>query len=378
MRQWLFILFLLGCCWANLPQGYAQEDVVVKNLNSDWVVFDEESGVYVPYFKNYHGNVTRVHLLLEQKRWASFTLQIQSNPKVRVFVNNKLIDFVEGNEAFYQISTLAQPAQDTLLVTLYHPENRLFPLHTNIVRYQTITDTSLKGDRFIQPHLRNRNLDRNLFTFLSIILLGVFAFFSRIPNPIFDFDYLRRYLVGFTKSINQGTRINGLSFLVFNVVFCFSLAFILMVLNRFTSFSKDTNIPFLPFTDTALGKFLSYCSFILMFLAGKYLVIWLLSILYDFRKILNIHIQEFMNVNQIYCILLIFGGVLLNFSSFPNPFTAYSWGITFVVSTILFSSFLTIYRINKVLPFRKVYLFSYLCATEFLPALVLVRLLLGN
>ena len=53
----------------------------------------------MPYFENYHGNVTRIHLLLEQKRWASFVLQVQSNPGTRVFVNNKLIDVIEQEDA---------------------------------------------------------------------------------------------------------------------------------------------------------------------------------------------------------------------------------------------------------------------------------------
>lgn len=378
MRQWQLIIWVLVGLGMFPKDTFAQDDVVVKNLRGDWVVFDEELNVYVPYFENYHGNVSRIHILLAQKQWSGFTLQIKSNPNARIFINNKLINRLENNEVFFLVDEIAQSKKDTLLLTIYHPENQLFPLKTQILRYQTITDSSLQGDKFIQPHLRNRNLDRNLFTFLSIILLGVFAFFSRIPNPIFDFGFLRRYVSGFTKSINQGSRINGLSFLVFNLVFCFSLAFTLIVLNRFTSFSKDTTIPFLPFTDTAFGKFLSYCAFVLMFLGGKYLVVWLLSILYDYRKILNIHIQEFMNVHQIYCIILIFFGVLLNFSSFPDPLIAYRWGIGFIISTFLFSSFLTTYRINKVLPFKKIYLFSYLCATEFLPALVLVRLLLGN
>ena len=366
------------CLVALAQLTYAQEDVVVKDLNNSWLVHDEELNIFVPYFERYHGNVTRVHLLLKPKDWAGFTLQIHSNPSTHLFINNKLIDRLEEKERFYQIDDLPNFGADTLLITLYNPKNELFPLDTKILRYRIVSDTSLKGDRFIQAHPRNRNLDRNLFTILSIILLGAFAFFSRIPNPIFDFGYLRRYMLSFTKSINQGSRINGLSFLVFNLVFCFSLAFTLMVLNRFASFNQDADIPFLPFTNTALGKFLSYFLFVFLFLLGKYLLILLASILYDFRKILNIHIQEFMNVNQLYCVVLIFGGVLLNFSSFPNPYTAYQWGIGFIVFSFLFSSFLTTYRINKVLPFRKIYLFSYLCATEFLPALILAWFLLGN
>jgi len=92
----------------------------------------------------------------------------------------------------------------------------------------------------------------------------------------------------------------------------------------------------------------------------------------------NIHIQEYMNVNQFHALLLILMAVMLNFSKLSQPLLIYNLLLFTVISTLLISSFLVSYRIIKAVPFRKIYLIAYLCATEILPAFVLVKFLIEN
>jgi hypothetical protein len=113
---------------------------------------------------------------------------------------------------------------------------------------------------------------------------------------------------------------------------------------------------------------LSVASFVIV----KYLSISLMGILYHDRHILNLHFQEYMTSSYIFSVLAQLAILLTNTrAQFLTPDIG-DLSYVMIACMALPSLFLT-YRLNKSVSYRKIYLFSYLCTTEYLPLLLFIK-----
>jgi hypothetical protein len=348
----------------------AQQAGQVRRLDAYWQMYDEASGLYVSYLPAYETQAKRLHLLLDWQAVGRYYLVLEAPGATHLFANNRLVESLPGTAQPFSLplERLERYAGvgGELLITLYAPNG--FPSPPGALLSRRPAQRNLSEGRHeyrTAIPLAGRERQQAL-AIMGVGVLAVFAAFYRIPNPIFNLDYLRRYLAGFTKIKSEGGRINTVSFFLFNIFYAITLAYLMVVVAAGGEGLSEPAI---------MRRGLSLFGWVLAFLGGKIALLWILSLLYDYRKAMNIHVQEFMNVNQIYCMAMLLAVGTLYFSNILQD--GFWRGMAFYAlwASLLLTGALVSYRINKTLPFRKVYLFSYLCGTEFFPALVLIKLL---
>lgn len=376
--QVLLLLLSIGIVDAN-----AQQTTIIRSLTDEWQVYNEEENTYVPYLPKYHASTSQLHLLLITTAIEPYYLTIESTGATHLFLNNQLLDVLnpsfgqgQSSKITFSIASLLALGQDSsqqLMLSLYGASTQpLSVSNTYISKYGTQVNVAKARQDYTALQPRVINYYQSTLVLLGVGLMAVFAVFYRIPNPIFNLSYLSRYLSGFTKAKSEGGRIDSISFILFGIFYGLVLAYFLTLnqsINIISPENTDRSFDIL----TAFGQMFLW---LLIFLFIKFTIVWLTGILYDNRKAFNIHVQEFMNINQIFSLGLLVTTGALHFSNslvYPHIQEIAS---TLLWVSLLISALLVSYRINKTLPFKKVYLFSYLCGTEFFPVLVLIKFLI--
>jgi hypothetical protein len=366
----LFILFL----FSNLCI-MAQSLNLVESLDDQWIVYDDELGNYVPYLQNYHGDVAKKHLLLDTKKWQDFYLQVEASESVLIFVNNTLFEKIKDGEI--NISFKELPADNSVLLTVFRQPFLPKELKASILQYEELIPKFNDSQKAIEKRAENSLSDRDTYTILTIIMLAGMSLLSRTSIPILNAPALSGYINYFFKRKAPEARVNALAFLAFITFYGLGFSYYYIIITSLRGNNSGLQ-EYLIFPNSILGSFLSLFLLMSLFLIARFAFMLLMSILYDFRKATTIHVQEFMNIYQIYLVILVILGGILHFSILSNPAFAYQISLAFVVLTNILNIVLVSYRINKAFPFKRVYLFSYLCATEILPTLFLINFLVEN
>ncbi len=366
----LFIFFLVS----NLCI-VAQSLNLVESLDDQWIVYDDELGNYVPYLPNYHGDVAKKHLLLSVEQWKDFYLNIEASEGTLIFVNNTLFQKVEEGKINIPLKDLS--ADTSVLLTVFKQPFLSAELKASILQYEELVPGFEGAQKAIERRAEKSLSDRNTYTILTMIMLAGMALLSQSSIPILNSSGLSSYVSYFFKRKAPETRVNALAFLTFITFYGLGFSYYYIIITSL----RDSNSglqEYLIFPNSILGSFLSLFLLMSLFLIARFIFMLLMSVLYDFRKATTIHIQEFMNIYQIYLVFLVVLGGILHFSVLSNPSLIYKIALAFVIFTSILNVVLVSYRINKAFPFKKVYLFSYLCATEILPTLFLINFLIEN
>ena len=375
------LLLCLFFALIGLQRAQGQSTDLVESLTEDWMLYDESESIFVPYLPSIHRNVQQLHLPLRLSDYEGFYLTVKAGGATHLWVNNRLIHAfdLESGESSITIKISEWKGYyekgDTSMVTLYaQAQQPLQRPQAYVSQYPEQANLVERRGDVLRPKPKPEVSSRYTVTLLGVGVLAVFAVFYRLPN-IFNMPYLSRYLAGFTKVKNEGNRIDSLGFLLFLIFYGLAIAYLFALLSPSVLSEAMKSEPE-GLSWLLLKQFLQLFLWIQAFLAAKFLIIWLLTNLYDYRRALSIHVEEFMSIHQIYAIgalamagVLHFSNTLLSVGAEQAPQYAF-WG------SMLLGNVLVAYRINKNLPFRKVYLISYLCGTEFFPTLVLIRFLI--
>jgi hypothetical protein len=185
-------------------------------------------------------------------------------------------------------------------------------------------------------------------------------------------------LGSFLKGKNQIKRLSTPSFLFFLLYYGLALSFVIMFLSIYSNKISYTNF----FVEAAtledrIEVFLLLTASIIALIVSKYGLIWVLGSLYNDRNIINLHFQEYMNISQLFCVvwlsvILLANSVATTISPITIDLLVYFFGFCMLLQSILMS-----YRINNGVIHKKLYLFSYLCASEYLPLFLSAKLLMN-
>lgn len=372
-------LFLLAPHFSLGQQG----GNTIRLLTDEWQVYDEDEKLYVPYMPNYHSSPSQLHLLLSTASLEAFYITIKAKGATHLFTNNQLLyvfDSMATNnkeiEITISIADLLKTQKDStnqLMLSLYAAnEQELDVISTSISKYNAQANIADVSHAYWERKEKPKSIYQSTLSLLGIGLLVVFAIFYRITTPIFNMNYLSRYLSGFTKTKSEGGKINSTSFVLFGVFYALVLAYLLTLIQPFDPLNLGNHT----FSTEILRSFGELVLWIITFLFIKFTLVWLTGMLYDNRKVFNIHVQEYMNINQIFGIGLLVSAGALHFSNGLVYSTIRENSFIVTCIAMIISGLLVSYRINKTLPFKKVYLFSYLCGTEFFPVLVLIKFLM--
>ena len=161
------------------------------------------------------------------------------------------------------------------------------------------------------------------------------------------------------------------------LVLLFALSFALLL----TAIHTDLqNLPllrrFFNVPETAIvARVLLYTGIITVFVFGKYLYVAIMAYIFDLLPLVDVQYREFLRTTLLggLCLPLVLLLYLSLNSSFP---TMVAWAATAAIGIVLVG---TVLRVGSTLhqhaSLLNLHLFAYLCATEVLPLLVLLKLI---
>jgi hypothetical protein len=392
------LLFLATAGQAEISPGeqraYVEKNYfVVHELQYDWQVYDRKYTAYVPYLREKHDNVSSASIPVDLNAYQGYEFVFYTNQEVYVFVNAALHKrFNAGSWMVFPIDSLRTIYQNTLpqeagrspshiFLTFYSPSGAL-PLQTGLIGHRK--DVQDKISSTAVPILTVLPKRTSVFNYFLIIvclfILASYAFLYNLHPVAFNRFYsIKSFFAGsYRDGVPPiGKPLNGIN-LLFLLNHSFLLALLYMMIregSRRLFFSDQVlrtqeNLLDYLFNFGVIG-FLIF--FLLIF---KYAGTYVLGSLFRLDKVVDVHFFDFIHYSKVFYTLLVPVLVLIFTSYLSYIDRVESLCTVIIIGFALLRILLISFRLNKLVPDRNLYLFSYLCVTELVPLLTGIKLLL--
>lgn len=222
---------------------------------------------------------------------------------------------------------------------------------------------------------------RDIAIAISALLLATYAV-SRMAFPkmfatVYDFSKLLNFKL--KDEFGSNIRLLSTESLYFSIILSASTSFVVLVL--FFGLNQIEGLALVPwlipksFGMGILIWLLMTATFQLVFLI-KYLFIWMMGSLFNLPPSTSRHFQEIQSLNNCYVLAMTVLCSLVVYSNYSFPALLIN---TILIGTVIYLLYrlLNIYfKLEHLKLYSKLYIFSYLCSTEIVPAIVGIKLLL--
>lgn len=349
---------LVGCLLVCFTACFGQEQVTNEiDLGSDWKSF--ENGRYVSYQS---GNSKVIYFSVDPSIARGSSLSIEGDFPKSIFIGDQLIGTTDKAVVF-PMDSLANVFAPPLVFGVYsksRPTTKLI-----------ITQTEP------MPIFPRSNQAFSNFVVLGILVLSTFFTGLLYANPKLTLDYVN--VVRFVSiqereetltAIRTGARINFIYYL-----FCsLALAFLILTLGQ----PLYARLNFFPTSQSTVLDFFSYqiklTAIIFSLILSKLLAISLFSRMFRAKEISDFQFFNTMRVLMISALLI--SGVALLYTMFGSAHLPhYFFILKAVVVLLAFNVVILFFKLLQKVPFRFSHLFSYLCASEIIPLVILIKVL---
>lgn len=367
-RACIHLLLILGCWIGFASLRAADTTVVVRHFEREWLWYDQSSGLYQPYIPGYSPAQHTLHLYEDWSLYDGSALEVITEMRCAIFLNNVLLGHTAEGQWHIPVKALAKP-NDKALLSIYADQVGHLP-QVRIVRKVPQADRQEQ----IAPatggamKARSASVAREAYLLMGILTLGLFAVMRHVSSlALADWKSLWRYIETFAQLKTIVKRIDNVSFLLFAVLQWGCYTFVFMLLDAMRG--PEERI----FGAGFWASLSSVSMLVLLYMVVSTLLLQLLSGLYHDRSLSNVHLQERLKIMQLYSLIILVAG-LLGVLALPTwaPGELRDWSYVFAAS-LFGANGLVVYRVQRQVAFQKVYMFSYFCATEFVPVFVLVK-----
>jgi len=349
-------------------------NIVVENLKQEWLVSSVQNSNFSPYVKEIHSPVL-IHFYLNLNKYKEYYLSLDIPDNTSLFIENKIVGFYENAQTknFPIDSLLNEYGLNHILITIFSEENLPEVLLSNVVDFSPKKNTGMNKVDFSSPvRMLNDFNDFNLLSVLLIIILGISIRTSQEKLFKEYFNVRKIFTLNFKSealySVSFLSTQNLISLLYYGLIVGFSIT------NFVVWITPDSILSF--WDNPTLGSLvfaiiLSLAVTFIMVL--KYPMLILITNIFVFRKATTIHYYEYLRFSFIISLMLfilsiinnVYQGILI--SNFTHQL---GWLLVFLV--IARSIFIYL-KLIKLKSFRKLHLFSYLCSTEIIPLIILLK-----
>lgn len=384
LRQWLLVSLL---AWGSLSHAAAAEyrplpPAAAPGLSADnWLLHDATGNRLILYLPGYHAPAHAYYQWVRLLPRQPFQLSFAAAPGLSLFLDNQLL-FTAAKAGRYTIDLAAQatpaPASRPHLLAVWQPEG-----YPSLSTFTSEVAVAAARTAVRQPAVASRAVLRippaqseNVLLVL-LLLLGLLYGVVRSAYPaglarVFQVNEL----FGSSAEPQSFLARPAFTWLNLGLVLLFSLSLALLLTALHTDFSslpllqQVLNVP----DSTIVMRVLLYTTLILTFILSKYLLVELLSYIFDLRLLVNLHYREFLRTTLLLGLLLPLVLLLyLGLNGRWTPIVGLANGFVLLLLT------LTVLRVARTLHQRasllNLHLFAYLCATEVLPLAVLLKLI---
>ena len=357
-----------------------------NQLNSDWLVYQPQQAHFSLYIPAYHKQVGALYQWVNIRKDRPFRINFTAKKDLCIFLNNKLI-FTADSAATYaldlsqaiQAESTTKKQANRYLLCLWHPTEQ-----PNINIFRNEGDIKLPTDSPKQKTtIANKyrsSINYNAFI-IFLLLIGLIYGWLRTTytsdfRSLFSVSNLLR-----PSALEEGflaKPISSWSSILFIIAFALSFALLIVAIHTNIQNIVIFNRLFSVSEADITSKILFYTIFIFSFILFKYLFLHLMGYIFDLTALVSLQYREFIRT-------LLFLGMFLPLimmlylalnTSMPKTVLLIS---TLAVSSILIITVLRIfYTLNKKVSLRNLHLFSYICATEIIPLIILLKLIVFN
>ena len=353
----LLILFFLsaGSVWSQSTEK-------IKDLRSFWKVSEDDRLV------DYQGqHVHTIHLLVTDQ-FNSGVISIKAPGEFTLFIDGQL-QLRAKSEFRLNVDSLRAMREGTLVLSIFQNRN------VKTIQTDFIVRASLENERFTRGPT-----DFNDFVILSALLLfGFFVILFR-SNTRLTTDYLNLAKV-FSIQEREEAIVTGRIGSSVNILFFVFISLLCGLLLMITfhwgppvlHFSSKVSIQS---TAAAFIGWLLFSITIFSVLITKLLLIWLMSSLFGFKGV--VRFQFFNFIRSLYVVSVLMSIALLGYFIFEMEKTNFFY---FLLASaggfMILSAFFLYFKLLTRTSSSVFHLFSYLCGSEIIPLMILIKVLLN-
>jgi hypothetical protein len=381
LRAFLLVLLLSLGQLAQAVEYRPLPSAPRGGLTSDWLIHDELGNRLVLYLPNYHAPAHAYYQWLTIRPNKPLPISFTARQGLSLFIDNQLV-FTARTPASYTVD-LAQllPAGATggsHLLCVWQGEAM-----PNLASFGNVTTSPVtpKGKPaaaplLAQPRPRGHQGQTVFLCFLLVIGLA-YGGIRATYQPGFARIYQVEGLWGKATAEQDFLTKPTITWLNLGLVLLFSLSFALLLVAIHTNIQSIVILRRLfdvPESAIVL-RVLIYTALIAAFVIGKYLFLELMGYIFDVTDLVMVQYREFVRT-------ILFMGLFLPLVMFLYlglnqrlPETVL-WVSNGVVSLLLVGSVVRVARtLHRKASLLNLHLFSYLCATEVIPLVILLKLI---
>lgn len=375
--RYIWIIFIILSSANLFAQTIFSDSMRVSRLEDAWLVFDKKHETYLPYLSKIHGQVNKLHLLVDSSLYRKYYLFLEGKKGSHLFINNNLsYSFLQNQNLYLNMDSLVKVLRNkVLLFTYYNPlfiEN--IPQASIYMKPPNHSQDLLesKGSSFKK---KREQKHRDFLVLTSILVLVVMSIIKKLYQNRQDFFSIIKYLSNFFKPNFQIKKLQILDFLWFLVYYGLSISFIILFLASYSSNNPNYRYFLNEYTylSDSFQQLFSVFFVVVLAILFQCILVWLVGTLYHDQQIIAIHLHQYVEISQFFCtiivmIMMLANTIVFKLSPIQIDFLAYFFIVMFVLRTVLIT-----YRLSILTEYKKIYLFAYLCSTEFIPMLLLAK-----
>jgi hypothetical protein len=351
--------------------SFAEDILVKKDLRLDWVFYDEQDQVMLPFLDNSSEFPIAIHLSISPDHGAEAYLVLNVPAGTSLFLENKFVkQYEEDSKPLFLLDSLGKAfGSKVFQLTLYNKKSFQNPLEAQIgFKYN-----SFDAETRINP-IAKRTIDKKS-EFLKIIILVLFAFFvvlkTLFPSDLFEFLSLRT-LVTFRYTDTLISKYRSIT-KTQTLVIVYQAALLSGLLIVFINYYSNPFDEMKFLSANPLIGWMSLFGMMLILFILKYILISVLSLLFGMADRTNFYFLEFLRMSMVFytVLFLIVGYAIINkFYLVENLLDSL---IILIIGFNLLRFLILYFKFRATVPMKNLHLFSYLCTTELIPIILGVR-----
>jgi len=337
------------------------------------LVYDQKGKSYFPKSTNGLFDVLHFEVNLAQHPYKEISIQQQN--QFSVWINHQLIEKA-GGRVSYSTDSLRNIYGSSILLSVHSSDGLSRKLSVQIIPSFKPEIAIENANQFAKERIESSFPDFIGTGFVILILLMALL---RISYPKIFREYFNPAAVFFPRvsvdTLIQSRQFNPGTFLAL-FTFSFMVMYVLLIILNW-----QTDLPpvFEIFKTDSYGMLMiilgiGFVSTFIVFMA-KYIFITICSYLFGIEHFKQVHFFDYIRVSSIiYLAMLIW--ILYNFFVVTSPIAS-SASVALTVLVILFvvRIIILLIKLIRTASLRFSYLFSYLCTTEIIPLVVVLKLI---
>ena len=375
----VLLLLWLGALCGQAAEYRPLPPAAPTGLTADWLIHDVGRNRLILYLPGYHAPVHAYYQYVRLRRGQPFPLAFVAQRGLSLFLDNQLV-FSAGQAGPYafDLARRLPPGQapGTHLLGVWQPGGS--PALASFTSSaapapDAAPDAVAEIAQARAPGPLGQNVLLGFLLVLGLLYGGVRATYQPGLARVFQFDEL------FGNASDQGTFLARPAFSLLNVllVLLFGLSFALLLTALHTSLE---NLPLVrqlvAVPERAIvARVLLYAALIAGFVFTKYGYVSLLAYTFDLRELAAVQYREFLRTTLLAGLCLPFVLLLYLGLNGRHPAAVAAVAAAVIALVLVGAVLRVLHTVHQRASLLNLHLFAYLCATEILPLLVLLRLL---